>query len=70
MNTWEENMIEIQRLIETQRALEEGYAVGYTKGASEKAMKIAMKLKEKGMPTNEIAEVTGLNIEEIEDSCM
>ena len=44
---------------------EEGIAEGIEKGRFEEKKKTAKKMKEKGYSNNEIAELTGLSLEEI-----
>ena len=45
----------------------EGIAEGKAQGARDNGLAIARKLKAKGMPTDEIANITGLSVEEIAD---
>ncbi|MBR2234460.1 MAG: PD-(D/E)XK nuclease family transposase [Prevotella sp.] len=47
------------------KGLEEGRAQGLEKGAQDKAADIARKMKSKGMAVSEIAELTGLTVDEI-----
>ena len=46
--------------------LAEGEAIGLEKGAAQKQREIAKNMKEKNIPTADIAEITGLSVEEIE----
>ena len=45
----------------------QGIAEGKAQGARDNGLAIARKLKAKGMPTDEIANITGLSVEEIAD---
>ena len=47
------------------RGREKGYAEGLAEGEWEKALAIAWKMKEKGLPPEDIRDMTGLSIEEI-----
>ena len=46
--------------------LAEGRAEGHAEGQTEKTIEIARKMKNRGRPLTEIAEITGLSPEEIE----
>jgi len=48
------------------QAEERGKAIGEAQGKFEKAVEIARKLQRKGTPVDEISELTGLSVEEIE----
>ncbi|MBR6998707.1 MAG: hypothetical protein IKI19_07920, partial [Prevotella sp.] len=47
------------------KGMEEGRAKGLEEGAQDKAADIARKMKSKGMAVSEIAELTGLTVDEI-----
>ena len=47
--------------------LAEGRAEGHAEGERSALQKTAQKMKQKGLPTTDIADITGLSIEEIEN---
>jgi len=47
--------------------IEKGEAIGIEKGEAKKAIEIAKKLKSRGMLSDQVSEITGLPIEEIEN---
>jgi predicted transposase/invertase (TIGR01784 family) len=49
-----------------QEGLQEGIQKGFCEGERQKALSTAKKLKQKGLSIPEIAEVTGLSIEDVE----
>ncbi|MBB5440100.1 putative transposase/invertase (TIGR01784 family) [Pedobacter sp. AK017] len=49
-----------------QKSKAEGVEIGEVKGEHKKAVEMAHKLIAKGMPINEISELTGLSIKEIQ----
>ena len=51
-----------------EKGFQRGIAEGKMQGIAEKAKSIATKLKQTGMPIEEIASITGLSIEEIQNS--
>ncbi len=51
-----------------EKGFQRGIAEGKIQGIAEKAKSIATKLKQTGMPIKEIANITGLSIEEIQNS--
>jgi predicted transposase/invertase (TIGR01784 family) len=64
LKKWEEELIR-QGL---QQGIFKGKQEGFYEGEKHKALSTARKLKEKGLSIPEIAEVTGLSIEEVEKS--
>jgi predicted transposase/invertase (TIGR01784 family) len=62
LKKWEQELIQ-QGIY---KGKEEGKQEGFFEGAKYKALVTARKLKQKGMPAQDIAEVTGLSVEEVE----
>jgi len=60
LKKWEQELI--------QQGIFKGKQEGFYEGEKHKALSTARKLKEKGLSIPEIAEVTGLSIEEVEKS--
>ncbi len=56
---------DMKNVVDTSR--EEGIAEGMEKGALSKAIAIARKMKQKGMPEDDIAAITGLNIGQVRE---
>jgi flagellar biosynthesis/type III secretory pathway protein FliH len=67
---WEQELVQqgLQQGVQqgVQQGLQQGLQQGMYEGEKRKALATALKLKQKGMSIVEIAEVTGLGIEEIQ----
>lgn len=67
---WEQDLVQqgLQRGLQQglQKGLQQGLQKGLLEGEKRKALATARKLKQKGMSIQEIAELTGLSIDEVQ----
>jgi predicted transposase/invertase (TIGR01784 family) len=68
LKKWEQELIQQGLQQGMQQGIFKGKQEGFYEGEKHKALSTARKLKEKGLSIPEIAEVTGLSIEEVEKS--
>ena len=61
-----ERAMKVHEKAVAKEAAERGYAEGHAKGRAESIKEIAIRMKEKGMSIQEIANITDLTAEEIE----
>jgi len=66
LKKWEQELIQQGIFKGKEEGLQEGIQKGFYEGERQKALSTAKKLKQKGLSIPEIAEVTGLNIEDVE----
>lgn len=57
--------VEQEIKIQASYAYDDGFSIGVSQGAHDKAVETARKMMEKNMPSEDICELTGLSLNEI-----
>ena len=67
MSTLARELYEDGREEGLQQGLEQGLREGREQGREEELIQVAMKLMKKGIPLDEVVEITGLSVERLKD---